>query len=328
MRAGQSRLLEFDAGLRLVRAVVPCGSDIGAVTGLSWADDTVWARLESPAGPPRVVALDAVATGTTEALSLPSRLMTVTADDGTAIELVVTGDAAGPAPTLLEVYGGFGLADVPVFEPSVAAWCALGGLHVTARIRGGGGVGSAWHRAAQGAGKGRAVADTVDVARALVAAGLTRPDLLVLAGASHGGLVAASAALHAPGLVAGVACTAAPLDPHRLEEHPLASAWRDEFGCPTDDAVRAAMDDYSPLRRLEQCPAGAPLPRFLLTTFAEDARVDRGATDRFDAALRNRGAAVVRHHRSAMGHGRNARTDVHAFAASVLDFALDSTGAA
>ncbi|MER6941772.1 prolyl oligopeptidase family serine peptidase, partial [Nocardioides sp. NPDC000441] len=120
-----------------------------------------------------------------------------------------------------------------------------------------------------------------------------------------------------------VACTAAPLDPHRIGEHPGARHWTEEFGDPSDPAVRAAMDDYSPFERARRFPGGR-WPRFLLTTFAEDSRVAAAPTDRLAAALTARGAEVVRSHRPRMGHGGNHLDAVHDFAASVLDFALDS----
>jgi len=293
--------------------------DARTVSGLSWAQDQAWVRTESPAEAPRVMPLAEAARSTIEGPR--SRLTTVTAEDGAEIELILTGDPGGP--TLVEVYGGFGIVDLPAFEPSVAAWCELGGLHVTARLRGGGGAGTPWHTSGQGVGKTRTVADAVTVARELVRAGLTRPERLVLAGASLGGLVAVSAALAEPGLVAGVACTAAPLDPHRIGEHPGARYWAEEFGDPSDPAVRAAMDDYSPFERARRFP-GARWPRFLLTTFAEDSRVAAAPTDRLAEVLTARGAEVVRSHRPRMGHGGNHLDAVHDFAASVLDFALDS----
>ncbi|MFE3999687.1 prolyl oligopeptidase family serine peptidase [Nocardioides sp. YIM B13467] len=293
--------------------------DVRTVSGLSWAQDRAWVRIESPAEAPRVIALEDAARSTSEGPR--SRLTTVCAEDVAEIELILTGDPGGP--TLLEVYGGFGIVDLPAFEPSVAAWCELGGLHVTARLRGGGGAGTPWHTSGQGAGKARTVADAVTVARELVRLGLTRPERLVLAGASLGGLVAVSAALAEPGLVAGVACTAAPLDPHRIGEHPGARHWAEEFGDPSDPAVRAAMDDYSPFERASRFP-GARWPRFLLTTFAEDSRVAAAPSDRLAEALTARGVEVVRSHRPRMGHGGNHLDAVHDFAASVLDFALDS----
>jgi dipeptidyl aminopeptidase/acylaminoacyl peptidase len=327
VREGHSHVVTYDRELCRVRELAVSGADdVATVSGLAWSDGRTWARIETPAQPPRL--LDVGDSQLPREVRGPrSRLVTIEADDGTPIDLVLTGDAPGPAPTLLEVYGGFGVVEVPAFEPSVAAWCELGGLHVTARVRGGGGAGSAWHEAARGVRKGRAVADTVAVARALVARGVTHPRRLVVAGASHGGLVAASAALAEPGLVAASCVTAAPVDPHRLLDNPLGPAWTTEFGDPADPAVRAAMDEYAPLARLDRWPTGAPLPRFLLTTFAEDTRVEPGATDRLADALRERGATVARHHRPAMGHGRNGRSQVHTFSASVLDFAQASTGA-
>lgn len=313
--------LAADAGVLAPRETVAISQeqDVRTVSGLSWAQNRAWVRIESPAGAPRVMPLEAAAGSTRE--DRRSRLTTVTAEDGAEIELILTGEPGGP--TLLEVYGGFGVVDLPAFEPSVAAWCELGGLHITARLRGGGGAGTSWHTSGQGVGKTRTVADAVTVARELVRLGLTRPERLVLAGASLGGLVAVSAALAEPGLVAGVACTAAPLDPHRIGEHPGARHWTEEFGDPNDPAVRAAMDDYSPFERARRFPDGH-WPRFLLTTFAEDSRVAAAPTDRLAEVLTARGAEVVRSHRPRMGHGGNHLDAVHDFAVSVLDFALDS----
>ncbi|MER7300011.1 prolyl oligopeptidase family serine peptidase [Nocardioides sp. NPDC127514] len=323
VRDGHSTVVRLaaDAGVLAPTQTVAISEqqDVRTVSGLSWAQDRAWVRIESPAAAPRVMPLEQAARSTSEGQR--SRLVTVTAEDGAEIELILTGEPGGP--TLLEVYGGFGIVDLPAFEPSVAAWCELGGLHVSARLRGGGGVGTTWHTSGQGAGKTRTVADAVTVARELVRLGLTRPEQLVLAGASLGGLVAVSAALAEPGLVAGVACTAAPLDPHRIGEHPGARHWTEEFGDPSDPAVRAAMDDYSPFERARRFPGGR-WPRFLLTTFAEDSRVAAAPTDRLAAALTARGAEVVRSHRPRMGHGGNHLDAVHDFAASVLDFALDS----
>ncbi|MDQ4113306.1 MAG: prolyl oligopeptidase family serine peptidase [Actinomycetota bacterium] len=323
IRDGHSVIVRLaaDAGVLAPTEAVAISEqqDVRTVSGLSWAQDRAWVRIESPAGAPLVMPLEEAGCATSEGPR--SRLRTVTAEDGAEIELILTGDPGGP--TLLEVYGGFGIVDLPAFEPSVAAWCELGGLHVTARLRGGGGAGTPWHTSGQGVGKTRTVADAVTVVRELVRLGLTRPERLVLAGASLGGLVAVSAALAEPGLVAGVACTAAPLDPHRISEHPGARHWAAEFGDPSDRAVRAAMDGYSPFERAGRFP-GARWPRFLLTTFAEDSRVAAAPTDRLAEVLTARGAEVVRHHRPRMGHGGNHLDLVHDFAASVLDFALDS----
>lgn len=315
--------LAADAGVLAPAETVAISQehDVRTVSGLSWAQDRAWVRIESPAGAPRVTPLAGSARSPSTSAGPRSRLLTVTADDGADIELILTGEPGGA--TLLEVYGGFGIVDLPAFEPSVAAWCELGGLHVTARLRGGGGAGTPWHTSGQGAGKTRTVADAVAVARELVRLGLTRPERLVLAGASLGGLVAVSAALAEPGLVAGVACTAAPLDPHWISEHPGARHWTEEFGDPSDPAVRAAMDDYSPFERAGRFPGGH-WPRFLLTTFAEDSRVASAPTDRLAEVLTARGAEVVRSHRPRMGHGGNHLDAVHDFGAAVLDFALDS----
>ncbi|RPF20621.1 prolyl oligopeptidase family serine peptidase [Myceligenerans xiligouense] len=319
---GHSEVAELDAELEVVRRVpVSADDDVRAVTGLARDGDGLQVRVEAPARVPEVVRLDAlVAPGPGRAGASRTRLLTVPAADGTPVELVVTDTHDGAAPVLVVAYGGFGVVDLPGFEPSVAAWCELGGRYVTARVRGSGGA-PGRHEQGRGPRKGTGPADLVAAARGLVARGLAEPGRIAFSGASHGGLVAASAALAQPGLVAAVTCTAAPLDPFRLEEHPYAAYWRQEFGDPADPGIRAAMADYSPFARLDRYPSVRPLPAFLLTTFDQDTRVSRAPTDRFAEALRTRGAVVGREHRPAMGHGRNALDDVHDFAASVLGFA-------
>ena len=48
---------------------------------------------------------------------------------------------------ILNGYGGFAIAETPVWSPQIAAWCAAGGAFAIAGLRGGFEHGEAWHHA-------------------------------------------------------------------------------------------------------------------------------------------------------------------------------------
>ncbi|MDA2806055.1 prolyl oligopeptidase family serine peptidase [Nocardiopsis suaedae] len=261
----------------------------------------------------------------TERLAFP-------ADDGTDVPVVVTSpvDAAGPTPLILTCYGGFGVPSLATFEPTVPAWVGHGGRYAIAQIRGGGEHGAAWREAGRGAAKERGIDDLAAVARGLTAAGLTRPDLLVLVGASHGGVVAASCAFGSPGLCAGVVSTAAPLDLLNLDAHPLGRHWIGEFGGPDGteepgperDGRNEHLRRISPLHRARNLPAGAAgPPRFLGIVLDEDSRVAADDTLAVVEALRRAGGEAALWRAPRTGHGGNHLDSLHLLGAAVLGFA-------
>ena len=71
--------------------------------------------------------------------------------DGTEIGMFLIHRAdvePGPdTPTILNGYGGFAIAETPVWSPTIAAWCERGGLYAIAGLRGGIEHGEAWHHA-------------------------------------------------------------------------------------------------------------------------------------------------------------------------------------
>ncbi|MGI0520627.1 prolyl oligopeptidase family serine peptidase, partial [Microbacterium maritypicum] len=128
-----------------------------------------------------------------------------------------------------------------------------------------------------------------DVARGLIAAGITRPDLLVLAGASLGGVIAAGCAIEHPELCAGFVTTAAPLDLLALDDHPLGARWRAEFGDDGTPGSRARLRTLSPLAQAEALPVGTPIPSYLGVVLGEDTRVLARDTHRMVEALQQAG---------------------------------------
>ncbi|MDQ1124935.1 prolyl oligopeptidase family serine peptidase [Microbacterium trichothecenolyticum] len=293
-------------------------------TGVRIDDGILYLAVEGPLTPPRIVtetdAAPEAPTGQTRRLDVPAR-------DGETLtaHLTAPAEGSGPRPLLLACYGGFGVPHLPVFEPTVPAWVAHGGAYVTAQIRGGGERGGSWRAAGSGARKQQAVDDLADIARALIDRGITRPDLLVLVGASLGGVVAASCAFQHPGLCAGVVTTAAPLDLLSLAEHPLGAGWRSEFGDDGSAASRNRLRRLSPLALVEERTDAEGLPAFLGITLGRDTRVRAIDTRRTVDALQRLGAPARMWTAPSAGHGANALDDLHALGLTVLEFAADVT---
>ncbi|WP_217178786.1 prolyl oligopeptidase family serine peptidase [Streptomyces sp. AC495_CC817] len=331
---GAGVLLELVDGVEASRtSPVLSADDALTVTAVGADGGVLRLAVEGPLTPPLIVER----AGHDAPVSPPSRLPGATArhdipaDDGTPLTVHVTsppGAAEGPRPLILTCYGGFGVPHLPLFEPTIPAWLAHGGVYASAQLRGGGERGSAWRDAGRGARKHRTIADLADAARGLVTAGVTTPDRLVLVGASLGGVVAAACALEHPELCAGFATTASPLDLLALEEHPLGSLWRDEFGDDGTTEARERLRLLSPLARAEALPTGTPLPSYLGIVLDEDTRILARDTHRLAETLRRAGGSARTWTATGAGHGANEPDALHELGLAVLEFAAEVTSGA
>ncbi|MFD0772456.1 prolyl oligopeptidase family serine peptidase, partial [Streptomonospora algeriensis] len=163
-------------------------------------------------------------------------------------------------------------------------------------------------------------------ARGLIDAGFTRADLLLFAGASHGGVIVTACALADPGLCAGVVSTAAPLDLLNLDAHPLGRNWIGEFGDPGTAEGRARLEAVSPLSRAEKLAPGTGPPAFLGIVLDEDSRIAADDTDRLVTVLRRKGGTAELWRAPSTGHGGNHLDSLHRLGATVLGFAEQVTG--
>lgn len=321
---GRSMLIDLCEGVEENRE--EAGS-AGLTTTMIGVDDGVLRLgMEGPLDPPRIVDRSRAALASSSTTGVTVR-HDIRADDGALLTAHVTTPphATGPQPLILTCYGGFGVPHLPVFEPTVPAWIELGGAFASAQLRGGGENGRAWRDAGRGAGKERTIADLAAIARGLVERGVTRPGLLVLAGASLGGVVAAACALRHPDVCAGVVTTAAPLDLLALEEHPLGSLWRGEFGDDGTHEARTRLRELSPLAHAESLPEGAAAPAYLGIVLDRDTRVLARDTERMVDALRRAGASATLWTAPGAGHGGNDLRALHDLGLSVLDFAAELT---
>ncbi|GAB77061.1 Prolyl oligopeptidase family protein [Austwickia chelonae] len=234
---------------------------------------------------------------------------TAAAEQPTTSDTATTGSTA-ISPILLTCYGGFGVTHQLETAPTALAWAALGGTTAAAQVRGGGERGPAWHRAGSGTAKGRAVDDLVDVIDALGAGGAP----IVLVGASHGGWLAASAALRRPGL-AGLVLTAPLLDVVDLRDrHPYGRHWEAEFGVGEPGVDLVAL---SPVRVLEAAPDDVAPPPCLVFSPQADARVDPGDAVRWVRESARRGVEATLRATPA-GHSGNGRVAADARLVEIL----------
>ena len=232
--------------------------------------------------------------------------------DGTSIGLFLVHRAdvvPGPdTPTILNGYGGFAITESPVWSPTIAAWCARGGLYAIAGLRGGFEHGEEWHSAGKRANKQNVFDDFHAAADWLVDEGLTTRDRLAIAGGSNGGLLMGAAITQRPDLCRAVWCAVPLLDMVRFPNFLIARLWTDEYGDPDVAEEFEWLWSYSPYHRVAE---GVDYPAVLFTTAEGDTRVDPLHARKMAAALQHATAAtagagarpILFHQEGRAGHG-------------------------
>ena len=195
--------------------------------------------------------------------------------DGTRIPMFVAHRVdvtpSTDTPLILTGYGGFAIAESPVWMPNLAAWCAAGGVYAIAGLRGGYEYGEAWHQAGRREHKQRVFDDFHAAADWLVAEGFTRRGLLALHGGSNGGLLMGAAITQRPDLAPVVWCAVPLLDMIRFPQFLIARLWTDEYGDPDEADEFPWLWAYSPYHHVHE---GERYPAVLFTTAEGDTRVD------------------------------------------------------
>ena len=205
--------------------------------------------------------------------------------NGTAVPYYHVGKpGAIDTPTLVYVYGGFGMPELPHYLGNIGRhWLAQGFAFVLANVRGGGEFGPAWHQAAQGVNKHKSVDDLLAVVHDLAARGLSTPAHIGLQGGSNGGLVAASAFVRAPQSMGALVCEVPLTDMLNYAQLSAGASWIEEYGDPENPAERESLAALSPYHRLSD---GQKYPPALITTSFSDDRVHPAHALKFYAKLR------------------------------------------
>ncbi|GLV79784.1 prolyl oligopeptidase family serine peptidase [Streptomyces hygroscopicus] len=258
------------------------------------------------------------------------RMLTATSPDGTTVPITICDPPTRPrhelAPTLVTVYGGFGVPLEPSWDPIFAAWLAAGGRIAWVHARGGGEFGSDWAAAGRGPGKSDTVDDLCAAARTLQAEGETGPGQLAALAASNGGLVLSAALVRAPSLFSAVACAAPLTDMARYYEGGLGKLWREEYGDPADPQALRALLKYSPYHHVRD---GDAYPAALFITGGNDARVRPWHAWKLCAALQEATCGempILLDHQENTGHYGRAGGDARSLSARVLALLATRTG--
>lgn len=191
-------------------------------------------------------------------------------------------DVTTAAPTLLYGYGGFGIPQVPYYNPIHLAWVEQGGVLAIAGIRGGGEYGRAWHRAGQLEKKQNSFDDFIAAGAFLKKSGITSSDGLAIQGESNGGLLVGAVTNQRPDLFDVALPGVGVMDMLRFDKFTAGGFWISEFGDPSQERHFRNLIAYSPYHTIKH---GGDYPAILATTADADDRVVPAHTFKYIAAL-------------------------------------------
>lgn len=232
--------------------------------------------------------------------------VTYKSKDGTPITMFIVKPKDAPKDgnnrVYLYGYGGFQVSLTPELWSTYYPWLERGGILAIPNLRGGGEYGEAWHQAGMKLVKQNVFDDFVGAAEYLVKEKYTRPERMVIAGASNGGLLVGATMTQRPDLFAGVVCGVPLLDMVRYTEFGSGRTWVSEYGSPDVEPDFKALYGYSPYHHVKK---GTKYPALLMLTADSDDRVDPMHARKFVAAVEDAsagGPVLLRMEKNA-GHG-------------------------
>jgi len=333
------RLLRFEIdGTPLGEIALPVLGSLLEVHGRS-ADAELFYTFHSFLYPPTVYRYDFL-NGASEVLAAPTldfdatayetEQVFVTSKDGTHVPMFLVHHRDwrkdGQNPTLLYGYGGFNLAQPPVFMVWRLVWLEMGGVLAVGNIRGGSEYGEAWHAAGTLHRKQNVFDDFIACAEHLIAEDVTSPEKLVIEGRSNGGLLVGACLTQRPDLFGAALPTVGVMDMLRFHKFTIGWAWVSDYGCADDDLEQfQTLYAYSPLHTIKP----ASYPATLILTGDHDDRVLPAHSYKFAAALQaaqQGDAPVLIRIQTQAGHGPGKptailiaeRADMWAFVAQAL----------
>lgn len=277
-------------------------------------------------------ALWATPPGSVEVPAVTTEQVVYTSKDGTEVRMFVmhrtgeTPDVAGPRPTTLYGYGGFGISLTPAYSAGILAWVEAGGVYAVANLRGGGEEGEDWHRDGMLGNKQNVFDDCHAAAEWLISHGWTTSAQLSISGGSNGGLLVGAAMTQRPDLYGAVVCSAPLLDMVRYERFGLGETWNSEYGTAADAEQLGWLLAYSPYHAVRE---GVNYPALLLTIFDGDTRVDTLHARKFAAALQHAtsgDAPILIRREKDVGHGARALSRAIEVSVDALAFTAAHTG--
>ena len=266
----------------------------------------------------------------------------VISKDGTRVPIFIAHKKGikldGSNATLLYGYGGFNISETPSYRVTAATWLKMGGVYVTAALRGGGEYGTAWHEAGMKLKKQNTFDDFIAAAEWLIANKITSPAKLSIYGGSNGGLLVGAVLNQRPELFGAAVPAVGVMDMLRFHKFTIGWAWASDYGSAENADEFKALYKYSPLHNVRRDVAYPPV---LVTTADHDDRVVPAHSFKYAAEMqaasneftkttgKSTGPVLVRIETQA-GHGAGTptskiieeRSDVLAFFANALGLAF------
>jgi oligopeptidase B len=191
----------------------------------------------------------------------------------------------GSAPLFLTGYGSYGSGARAAFNGNRVSLLDRGMVVVIAHVRGGNELGERWHDDGMLLKKKNTFYDFIDSAEWLIANGWTKPDRLVIEGASAGGLLMGAVVNLRPGLFKAVHAGVPFVDVMNSmldASLPLTVGEYLEWGNPNEKAAFDYMRSYSPYDNLSR----QAYPALLVTTSLNDSQVGYWEPAKYVAKLR------------------------------------------
>ncbi len=266
----------------------------------------------------------------------------VTSKDGTKLPIFIAHRKGlkldGSNPVLLYGYGGFNVPLTPTYRVTAATWMMMGGVYVSAVLRGGGEYGTVWHEAGMKLKKQNTFDDFIAAAEWLIANKYTSPAKLAINGGSNGGLLVGAVLNQRPELFGAAVSEVGVMDMLRFHKFTIGWAWTSDYGSAENADEFKVLFKYSPMHNIRRDIA---YPAVLVTTADHDDRVVPAHSFKYTAEMqlaaneyskttgKSTGPVLVRIETQA-GHGEGTptskiieeRSDVLAFMANALGLAF------
>jgi prolyl oligopeptidase len=209
---------------------------------------------------------------------------------------------------LLHGYGGFNVSIKPRFSAFIASWLELGGVYVSANLRGGGEFGESWHKDGMLAKKQNTFDDFLNVTQWLLTRGYCLRTNLGILGDSNGGLLVGAAMTQRPDLFGAVVCQVPLLDMLRYHRFLVARFWVPEYGSSENAEQFDWLRAYSPYQRVK---SGVKYPAVMFESGDADTRVDPLHARKMAALMQSLGGdnPVLLHYDVSQGHAGGKSVD-------------------
>ncbi|KAJ1906524.1 hypothetical protein LPJ71_004274, partial [Coemansia sp. S17] len=200
-------------------------------------------------------------------------------------------------PTLVRVYGSYGVSLEPEFRLEDVPLLLRGWVIALAHVRGGGELGREWYAAGKGASKINSITDYLSCTRFLLDKGWASSSRLAATGVSAGGLVVGAALNISPEYFRAAALHVPFVDPLSAmlsPDLPLTGVEISEWGNPLSSAASyTTIRKYAPYDNIHDMSGDQPGPSILVTAGGLDQRVSVWQPARWVARLRSTGGYNV-----------------------------------